>query len=362
MSNKIASDLITISGVTGYIDANGTAQLKLENVARGLGFTTVATSGNECIRWQRVEGYLKEFGFSQPVGKETYIPENIFYRLAFKANNKIAVDFQCKVADEILPEIRKHGAYVGENADKDYVNTALKFVTGKAVFSTFANADASQIKKLYDEFSAYIDDKYKYDTSLRIQRYKSAEKGVDRLTEALAQDVMANIGSCYSVQQIKQKVILDRTKIEKKKLGGTKGSKTKTIKKLTDQIDNICPPMDKYNRIDYHGFSYNYMFRDINKVKKIKTDDYKKWIEEFPIDDVVNDADTDTDKPIELYLKFVCKSKFDTDNLIKSAQDMIITNALGIDDNQVKSVHAEIIGNCNSYDDGKIYYYIRNVA
>jgi len=40
-----------------------------------------------------------------------FIPENIFYRLAFKASNKTAVDFQCKVADEILPTIRKHGFY-----------------------------------------------------------------------------------------------------------------------------------------------------------------------------------------------------------------------------------------------------------
>lgn len=47
-----------VKGVHCYIDDNGVAQLKLEDVARGLGFTTVATSGNEVIRWTRVKKYL----------------------------------------------------------------------------------------------------------------------------------------------------------------------------------------------------------------------------------------------------------------------------------------------------------------
>ena len=40
-----------------------------------------------------------------------FIPENIFYRLAMKAKNEVAEKFQAKVADEILPAIRKTGAY-----------------------------------------------------------------------------------------------------------------------------------------------------------------------------------------------------------------------------------------------------------
>ncbi|SDK01745.1 BRO-N domain-containing protein [Paenibacillus naphthalenovorans] len=104
--------LITINGVRGYIDENGTARLNLEDVARGLGFTTVARSGNEVVRWNRVNEYLTDLGFSHEVGKDTYIAENIFYRLAMKAKNETAEAFQAKVADEILPSIRKHGAYL----------------------------------------------------------------------------------------------------------------------------------------------------------------------------------------------------------------------------------------------------------
>ena len=103
------NNLITVSGVKGYIDEGGTAWLNLEDTARGLGFTTVATSGNECVRWARVISYLQEFGAQAT--DQGYIPENIFYLLAMKANNQTAVAFQMKVANEILPSIRKTGSY-----------------------------------------------------------------------------------------------------------------------------------------------------------------------------------------------------------------------------------------------------------
>lgn len=107
------NELITVSGVRGYIDENETAQLNLEDCARGLGFTTVATSGNECVRWQTVRKYLGDLGVATSCNDNLpeFIPENIFYRLAMKAKNETAEKFQTKVADEILPAIRKTGQY-----------------------------------------------------------------------------------------------------------------------------------------------------------------------------------------------------------------------------------------------------------
>jgi prophage antirepressor-like protein len=107
------NELVDISGVSGFLDNNGVAQLHLESVARGLGFTQVKNNV-EYVRWETVNGYLKSFGFSQQDGKgwqEGFIPENIFYRLAMKAKNETAEIFQTKVADEILPAIRKTGGY-----------------------------------------------------------------------------------------------------------------------------------------------------------------------------------------------------------------------------------------------------------
>lgn len=108
----------TIQGVRCYLDENGIVQLNAEDVARGLGFTE-PKNGAEYVKWSRVNRYLQEFGFSTQVSKDDFIPENMFYRLAMKASNAAAQAFQAKVADEILPSIRKNGMYINPNAPID---------------------------------------------------------------------------------------------------------------------------------------------------------------------------------------------------------------------------------------------------
>lgn len=111
------NDIMNISGIECF-EKNGVAYLKLETVARGLGFTTVATSGNEVVRWNTVHKYLESLGVATSCNGSNYrescpdfIPENIFYRLAMKAKNEAAERFQAKIADEVISSIRKHGAY-----------------------------------------------------------------------------------------------------------------------------------------------------------------------------------------------------------------------------------------------------------
>jgi anti-repressor protein len=95
------------------MNADGVVELNLEDVSRGLGFTqTQIKTGKEyvSIRWERISGYLAEFGFPPLVGENDlpdFIPENIFYKLCFKASNETARKFQDLVTDEILPSIRK---------------------------------------------------------------------------------------------------------------------------------------------------------------------------------------------------------------------------------------------------------------
>lgn len=106
---KVSND-----NVRGYLDENGTAWLNAEDVARGLGFTQTQNKNGKTytsIRWETVNRYLADFHFPHQVGEKDFIPENMFYRLAMKAKNAAAEKFQAKVADEILPAIRKTGKY-----------------------------------------------------------------------------------------------------------------------------------------------------------------------------------------------------------------------------------------------------------
>ena len=106
------NQIINISGVSCY-EKDGTAYLSLEAVARGLGFTRVKND-TEYVMWDRVDKYLSEIGFHTCVERPDFIPENIFYRLAMKAKNEAAERFQAKIADEVIPSIRKHGMYATE--------------------------------------------------------------------------------------------------------------------------------------------------------------------------------------------------------------------------------------------------------
>ena len=116
-----------ICGVDCY-EKDGTAYLKLETVARGLGFVQMKNDV-EYVKWERVSSYLEELGFSPEAGKETFIPENIFYRLAMKAKNETAEKFQAKVADEIIPEIRRTGGYRTKNREEfDMCLYGVKFI------------------------------------------------------------------------------------------------------------------------------------------------------------------------------------------------------------------------------------------
>ena len=110
-------DVKHISGVSCY-EKDGTAYLRLEDVARGLGFTRIAASGNEVVLWSRVDSYLSDFGVHTCV-HDGYIPENIFYRLAMKAKNETAERFQALVADEIIPSIRRHCVYISPEVGLD---------------------------------------------------------------------------------------------------------------------------------------------------------------------------------------------------------------------------------------------------
>lgn len=117
-------EIFNVRGIDCY-EKDGIVYLKLETVARGLGFTTTQTvKGTEYtnIRWNRVEEYLKEIGFATNGKRPEFIPENVFYRLAMKAKNEAAEKFQALVADEIIPSIRKHGIYATDNVIDKILN------------------------------------------------------------------------------------------------------------------------------------------------------------------------------------------------------------------------------------------------
>ncbi len=112
------NNIMNISGIECY-EKDGVAYLKLETAAQGLGFTKTETKNDvqyTTVRWERVFGFLGDIGFDHKWAKDGFIPENVFYRLAMKAKNEAAEAFQAKIADEVIPSIRKNGGYIAGQA------------------------------------------------------------------------------------------------------------------------------------------------------------------------------------------------------------------------------------------------------
>ncbi|MFP5169711.1 phage antirepressor KilAC domain-containing protein [Bacillus licheniformis] len=93
----------------------------VDHVAKSLGFKQIKNN-KEYIRWGTVNRYLSKY-LSQDVGKGDFIPEPLVYKLAFKASNEVAEQFQDWLAIDVIPTIRKTGGYVAN--DDLFIQTYL---------------------------------------------------------------------------------------------------------------------------------------------------------------------------------------------------------------------------------------------
>lgn len=125
---------------------NGQVLFDAEDAAIGLGIIDTS-KGNIKVRWARVNKYLGSAtcGAEVKVGNYISIPtsgdkiksgdfitEPQFYKLAIKANNETAEKFQDWVTEEVLPSIRKNGAYLTSKKIEEVLlnpDTIIKLAT-----------------------------------------------------------------------------------------------------------------------------------------------------------------------------------------------------------------------------------------
>lgn len=141
---------------------DGSISINAEDTARGFGWTQ-EKNGKTYVKWERINEFCRQLGFSPQVGKDDYIPEPLFYRLGMKANNEAANNYQDWLAFEVIPSIRKTGSYEKPKKETSHniripstVNTAAKIL--KDTY-TEAGADpkfiAVAVNNLYKESTGY---------------------------------------------------------------------------------------------------------------------------------------------------------------------------------------------------------------
>lgn len=168
---------------------DGSIGMNAEDTARGYGWIQYK-NGKEYIKWERMNGYLKDFGFSPQVGKDDFIPESMFYLLGMKAENKKAQEFQKWICCDVIPNIRKGNYVILTELDKarlDVLNA--KNETEKAI----AIGHLEEI--VYD--NGYNDG---YSIGYENGRSETEQKLIDELNRRKdGNDVLLNLGQCASM-------------------------------------------------------------------------------------------------------------------------------------------------------------------
>ena len=361
------------------IGEDGEPLFELYNVGMMLGYVKKNSIGKTYAFKSRIDKVIKNADIKPCVHHvHNYLTEEMVYDFMLEAHTEPCKRFKKWLSKEVLPSIRKHGAYVGENADENYINNELRF-GNKTTIKTFANADPAMVNKLYSEFKEYIDTEYKNNTDVRKSRYSSVEKGLTRLLENIGTNVN-NIGLCYNIQVLKHEVLSDIKTLTNRVSGGKRAGLTRKNNELKNKLDEaknnilqkekeLMDIKEKYDpnkfwtTLNYHPFSVNYMYDD-NQI----TTAYQKWIDNFPKEklhskeEYEQKANIDFNKPIVIYVKYRNLSKFDTDNLSKSLIDYIFNRHLLVDDSIVKGKVEFTQEHCKSYEDGQIRFTLRNMT
>lgn len=113
-------------------EVNGQVMFDAESAAIGIGISETKKNGAVYPIWNRVNKYLGLSTEVSKISKGDFITEPQFYKLVIKANSPVADKFQDWVTKEVLPSIRKHGAYLTNDKIEEILlspDTLIKVAT-----------------------------------------------------------------------------------------------------------------------------------------------------------------------------------------------------------------------------------------
>ena len=355
--------------IKGYTDEENNLFVNTKDVAIGLGFTQVK-NGKTYVRLETINGYIRDFGFSQLVGKD-FIPEPLVYLLGMKANNKTAVNFQMWLSMDVLPTLRKTGSYsIEDNLQNEnllFEEDEVKFgiASLEYYFSKIPSKDLLEqyklCKKFYSESRHRIIGKSIHETKVEI-----FDKIVDILDNRIKLTTNAQEKNrCYECITA---ILKDKNSSTNISNGKLIASKNKQIDRFETAFYNYKPPIDKLLQLPIHPISENIMYDGDHNATvqyKLKRKEFNDNItailpplEYFGIDE-------NTEEIVVWYgfntvAPWVNKSgkSYDTTNLVKGIQDMIF-QYYGLDDVKVKFCHALMESEfAERYEDGMIEFYM----
>lgn len=345
---------------------DGQSYVRINEVARFCGWTTVQKNGNETIRWKRVNEKLDNLGYAN-VGINDFIPENIMYPLIgmadFKKNPK-AREFMLWVG-QVLVQLRTTGVVITEKATEEAIDFEKKYGTYR-IRKTFTNSN--NLRADWEEFKDLSKAEWKAKRLSGQDRIKLHNIIFDAISKRLQNNITELKGSeMLAMQELLTDIKSDTLKLCNNVNGGIKRGQTQEIGKLKAEIESLKPtPLEDMVCINYHAFSYDNSALDKDGHWKPA---YRTWIKNFPMEEIPNidywlDRGVDFNKPVKIIIKCINKKEFDTTNLVKAIQDVLFNKERGkyrADDNFIRAGEIETIDFCDDYSDGKMYIDLENI-
>ena len=290
------------------------------DIAKILGYAKPNNAINtHCLNPIKQDVIIDNNGKEQIVSAN-FITEGDIYRLVIKSKLPAALEFEKWVFDEVLPSIRKNGLYISDNITTDQLKKAKEYLTEKGIKKILLTTTEDKLQEEYKLIRSAQTNKSDFDDlALKILKKREVGQATNNL-----------IFKIYD----------------------------KKYKRIQKQLAKVKPDPSEYVEINSHGFSINYQYKTLEGNKKAKTKEYAMWVNSFPVEELPNVEHIDFKKPVNVWLRFTHKEKYDPTNFHKSLLD-VACNYWGVDDNKINLMLCETAGNCKEFSEGKIFMCIK---
>lgn len=364
--------LVTFEGKNiNIITGEGNEPLfELYGVGQALGYVKIA-KGKEYVRKERVDKTIENADIEPVVHNgQQYLSEEMIYDFMFEAKTNKCKSFRKWLSQEVLPSIRKNGAYVEETITDKQQELLIKYATPAFRKNTFLNN--VPVEKIWESYTECM--KYHW-KKIAPDRIKIEKEIVAALKERKA--IALNNGSpalALMVGEEIEKIQKKITERSNRSYWARLAHKNKKLNEAYDYIGQLEPDAEEYKCLNLHGFSVNSMYEpnvteygiirtDFNgKPKLTKTAAYKKWLEDFKTEmNKQEKLNINFNNDVDIFLYFNHKEKFDCSNFHKSFFDAL-ANYYGVDDRKFHLKMCDTNYIIENYEEGKIFFCIRERA
>lgn len=250
MNNELIIKQFEGAEVEFMTNENGDVLFELYSTGMALGQVKKNGVGKLYPRKERIDKTLKNADIEPCVHDgHKYLTEEMLYDFMLEARTDKCKSFRKWVTNEVLPSIRKYGAYIDNNEeaiDKDYI----KYTYGQ-LKETFSKCHIEELKEEYDKcIQWYKNEKFRLPYANNSKRRKGSKHTVTETREIVMSKIslvlesrslllkeQGKFGLASEIDNIIKIIKDERRELNNRVNGGKLAGATKKIKELEKALN-----------------------------------------------------------------------------------------------------------------------------